>query len=243
MHDIPTKLICVPFAGAGASFYHGWSKQGFNDLDIAPVQLPGRERLIAEEPYVDLHKAADDFAQSALETLGQERAIVFGHCFLGSVLAYEIAYRIEKERPEAISELVISASRVPSISRPCGVQSMSDDQFLEHVKSTTGFTHEAMDIPEMRELLLPALRADFVMDETYVARQRPALQVPITAIAASDDNMVSREEVEGWTAYTDAGFTIHEVAGGHMYLAEEAQPVFDVLRGCVSRFEGASNAA
>jgi surfactin synthase thioesterase subunit len=243
MHTIPTQLVCVPFAGAGASFYHGWSQNGFTDMSLVPVQLPGRERLIAEEPYVDLHKAADDLAATALETLGNERAIVFGHCFLGSVLAYEITCRINEQRPHAVAELVVSASRVPSVSRPTNVENMSDDQFLAFVKSTTGFTHEAMDIPEMRELLLPALRADFVMDETYMARPRPALQIPITTIAANQDKMVTRDEVLGWEAYTDAAFTIHDVSGGHMFLAEDPQPIFDVLRGCLADFEAASNAA
>ncbi|MEP2783306.1 MAG: thioesterase domain-containing protein [Pseudoruegeria sp.] len=243
MHKNPTKLICVPFAGAGASFYHGWAQTGFTDMSLAPVQLPGRERLIAQEPYVDLHKAADDLAATALETLGEERAIVFGHCFLGSVLAYEITCRINEQRPQSVAELVVSASRIPSISRPTDVENMNDDQFLAFVKSTTGFTHEAMDIPEMRELLLPALRADFIMDETYNARPRPALQIPITAIAADQDNMVTREEVLGWEAYTDAAFEIQDVSGGHMYLAQDAQPVFDVLRGCLTRNESASHAA
>ncbi len=222
-------MICVPFAGAGTSFYHGWTQAGFEDMALAPVQLPGRERLIVKEPFTDLHRAADALAHDALAELGEDSAIVFGHCFLGSVLAYEIARRMLRARPRSVCELIVSASRAPEISRPIGVDSMTDETFLGHVRSTTGFTHPAMEIPEMRELLLPALRADFAMDETYRPADETPLAVSVTAIAAGRDRMVTRDEVAGWKRYTATEFRLVDVAGGHMYLAEDPRELFTVL--------------
>jgi surfactin synthase thioesterase subunit len=237
MEKIPSTLICVPFAGAGASFYHGWTQAGFSDLSVVPVNLPGRERLIGEEPFVDLLKAADALAGEALASLGPDSAVVFGHCFLGSVLAYEITRRMLRDRPGSVCELIVSASRVPAISRPIGVDGMSDDEFLDHVKSTTGFTHPAMEIPEMRELLLPTLRADFTMDETYRFAGETPLEIPITAIAAGQDRMVTRDDVAGWKRYTADTFRLVDVSGGHMYLAEDPRELFEVLsdRVCALR--------
>ena len=34
------KLICLPYAGGGATAYYGWQKY-FSDIEILPVQLPG----------------------------------------------------------------------------------------------------------------------------------------------------------------------------------------------------------
>ncbi|OED49642.1 hypothetical protein AB838_06190 [Rhodobacteraceae bacterium (ex Bugula neritina AB1)] len=226
------KLICVPFAGAGASFYHGWAHAGFSAFKLSPVMLPGRERLIAEPPFTCLQKAAGELAGNILAEVGgagDEALIVFGHCFLGSVLAYEITHRLIAAKPGLVRHLVVSASRVPEISRQLGTGSMSDDAFLELVKSTTGYTHEAMDIPEMRELLLPPLRADFIMDETYVSSGVRKLPVPITAIAADQDALVAREEVMAWSDYTSSSFTLKDVRGGHMYLASDPSELFAIL--------------
>src|SRR5690348_8976015 len=50
------QLLCLPFAGAGASFFVPWRS---DRVRVHAVQLPGRERRIAEEPYRDVHEAMD----------------------------------------------------------------------------------------------------------------------------------------------------------------------------------------
>ena len=45
-----------------------------------------------------------------------------------------------------------------------------DDAFIERVAEYTGYQHVALDNPEMRELILPAQRADVEMHENHVPR-------------------------------------------------------------------------
>jgi surfactin synthase thioesterase subunit len=40
----PRRLICYPYAGAGAGVYHGWMER-FADLDVVAARLPGRDNL------------------------------------------------------------------------------------------------------------------------------------------------------------------------------------------------------
>ena len=53
-------LFCIPFAGGGAAFYRRWVKKMQGLLTVCPVQLPGREERIAEEPYTDMDRMLDD---------------------------------------------------------------------------------------------------------------------------------------------------------------------------------------
>ena len=93
-HDT-TKLICLPYAGAGASFYRPWTALAGDALEIVPLQLPGRERLIDEEPYRDVSQAVDGLVAELRDRLGDGggRVDVFGHS-IGAVLDYELAHRL-----------------------------------------------------------------------------------------------------------------------------------------------------
>jgi len=226
-------LICIPFAGAGASFYHQWPAVNLSSAVIKPLQLPGRERQIAIEPFTDLKKAADVLVKEVLLIADGKSIALFGHCFLGSVLAYEIALRLEQEGSVQIEHLFVSAARTPDVSISYDAKAMSDKQFIAMVQKVTGYQHPAFSIPEMLELLLPALRADFEMDESY-PKNNHLLSIPITAIAASDDLLVTIEQVKQWEYYTKGSFKFIQLNGGHMYLADSPEPLLKIIEGTLS---------
>lgn len=236
MPSTEVPLVCLPFAGAGASFFTPWRSFSESGPPIHPLQLPGRERRIAEEPYTDLRLAADALTPDALAVAEGGPVAVFGHCFLGAVLAFEITRRLRAHGADVV-HLFISASRTPWTRRPYGAAAMNDDQFLALVQTITGYRHEAFDIPEMRELLVPVLRADFEMDETYTSDdgEVAALDVPITAIYATEDTLVTRDEVAAWEAATSRGFELVPINGGHMYLTGEADQLFELFRSTLAR--------
>lgn len=174
-----------------------------------------------------MHAAADGLLSAALTAAAGGPVALFGHCFLGAVLAYELTRRIAGDC--RVVRLFVSAARPPDAGSVSDVAGLTDDEFLAHVAKTTGYRHAAFDIPEMREILLPALRADFEMDETYTPRSAEPLDVPITAIFARDDTFVSRDEVSAWRDVTTGSFELVEMAGGHMYLADGVEPLLELV--------------
>lgn len=226
-----TTLVCLPFAGAGASFYRPWQRPAEPyGLDILPLQLPGRERRIDEEPYRDAHTAADGLLSELLDALeespGPRRIALFGHS-LGSVLAYELARRLVETPDVTVLRLFASGCPHPAEQRARQATGLDDDTFLERVSEFAGYTHEALQDPEMRELILPTLRADVEMHESYVPVDARPLPVPVTCLRGVEDTLVSRAEAAAWVRTTDSGFRSVELPGGHMYLTESAP---DLLR-------------
>lgn len=222
-------LLCLPFAGGGANFFHPWNRMGLSGVVATPLQLPGRERRLDEEPYRDLHAAADGLLPAALKAAGPGPVALFGHCFLGAALAYELTRRITETGRNEVAHLFVSAARPPSAGPVSDVSGLTDDEFLEHVEKTTGCQYPAFDVPEIRDLLLPTLRADFAMDEGYRPSGAAPLDVPMTAVYAADDSFVSRDDVAKWRDVTTAGFSLTELPGGHMYPASDPGPLLGLI--------------
>ncbi|MFJ9566972.1 thioesterase II family protein [Streptomyces fuscichromogenes] len=225
----PTALICLPFAGAGASFFKKWHKDAPEGLHITAVQLPGREERFLDDPLTDASAAAEEaWERVAAELETTERAVVFGHS-LGAVLAYELAHRIAERGPVPLERLVVSGSAGPWKPRTGRATGLSDEQFLTRVRGFAGYSHEAMRNPEMLELLLPLLRADVEMHENYRPSTGTPLKAPITALRGTDDDLVDAAETSQWAATTTGAFTTAELPGGHMYLTDHGPAVMRLI--------------
>jgi surfactin synthase thioesterase subunit len=226
-----TSLVCLPFAGAGASFYRPWSAFAGDGLEIIPMQLPGRERRIDVEPFRDVHEAADAMEAELIGELGLAgRVALFGHS-LGAVLAYELAHRLCGIPRVEVVRLFASGSPQPNVQRPNRATGLPDGEFLLRVKEFAGYSHEALEDPEMLELILPTLRADVQMHENYVPSMNLPLPAPITALRGVTDELVSSDDAAGWAKVTSKDFELAELPGGHMYLTEGAEPLLRLIRG------------
>ncbi|SEF24424.1 Surfactin synthase thioesterase subunit [Amycolatopsis pretoriensis] len=222
-------LVCLPFAGAGASFFRPWQEHAGERLDVVPLQLPGRERLIDAEPYRDAVVAADELLPDLVRQLdGRTEVVLFGHS-LGAVLAYELAHRVAAHPELVLRHLFVSGSPEPHTQRPQRATGLSDDEFLARVSQFAGFTHEALEDPEMRELILPALRADVEMHENYRPSTEDRLPAPITSLRGTDDALVTAAEGARWSEVAGAGFEYLELPGGHMYLTESAPELLKLI--------------
>jgi len=225
---MPVQLLCLPFAGAGASFFHPWREIEVDGITLHPVQLPGRERRIAEPPYTDVHRAADGLLPDiARLPLGPGPLAVFGHS-LGAVLAFELVRRLEA-RGTPVAHLFVSGSPDPWSAREQRAGGLDDERFLARVEEFAGYRHPVFDHPEMRQLLLPTLRADVEMHEAYRPRSGAPVEAPVTVLHAASDELVSAAAAAGWQAATTAAFAMVELPGSHMYLTESAAAVMSVI--------------
>jgi len=215
-----TILICLPFGGAGASFFQSWQALAPEGLGILPIRLPGREERFEEPPLTDVARAVDEaYLQVTEELRGGERIVLFGHS-LGAVLSYELAHHLAHETD--IAGLVVSGSPDPWNGRPSRATGLPDDEFVAQVERFTGYAHPAMADPEVRELVLPVLRADIEMHENYRPASDAPLSIPVLAVRGRDDGLVSASETEGWSRATTGPFATVEFDGGHMYLIDAA---------------------
>ena len=218
------QIICIPFAGSGASFFRNLRPPQL-DVSLVPVQLPGREERFADLMPTSVGSAADDIAESLSQAIDPSvPSVIFGHS-LGAVLAFETVRRM----PESISHLFVSGSPDPWHPRTERAGELSDAEFLDRVEDFAQYRHPALEDPEMRDIILPALRADVTMHESYIARPGDVIGVPITAMRGVDDRLVSEAEMLGWRRATSDSFNLTSLSGSHMYLVDKPLHVLEVV--------------
>ncbi|MGW8887788.1 thioesterase II family protein [Streptomyces sp. NPDC055749] len=228
-----TVLICLPFAGAGPSFFTPWQAHAPAGLHVLPVHLPGREKRFTEAAYTSAGPAVTDAYEQVTAALGVSgrRVVLFGHS-MGAVLAYELAQRVEQAPNTAglrLDGLVVSGSPGPWTPRTDQAGELPDEEFVARVKTFAGYAHPALEDPEMRELLLPSLRADVRLHETYVPSSDGPLSVPVTSVRGSADTLVGAADAAQWNRATTGRLTVAELPGGHMYLAERPAELLELV--------------
>ncbi|MFD0025493.1 thioesterase II family protein [Streptomyces sp. NPDC058382] len=221
-------LVCLPFAGGGAGFYRAWKDLPDHAPRIVPLQLPGREERFIEEPFLDVVVAADTLAPRIAGLAGDGPIALFGHS-LGAVLAYELARRLERDPAVELTHLFVSGSPGPWTGRSARATGLPEEEFLARVQEFAGYEHEALADPDMRELLLPILRADVEMHENYKPVSEERLSIPVTSLRATGDALVTREQAEEWRHATTGAFHLVEPDGGHMYLIGSPLPIVDAV--------------
>jgi surfactin synthase thioesterase subunit len=224
---VAVKLICLPFAGAGASLFWPWREFCPPGIELWPVQLPGRERRIREVPFRDLRTAAGALSTEICQSGVDGPVAIFGHS-LGALLGYEMANRLRMSG-RSVTHLFASGAPGPAISRLMRTSRLADDSFLEQVERLAGYRHRAFDTPELRRALLPTLRADVEMQETYRPGVPAVLDVPVVAMRGADDHLVNAADLGRWSDAAGAGFRQLELPGGHMYLLDDVRTVVQTV--------------
>ncbi|WP_439677945.1 thioesterase II family protein [Embleya sp. MST-111070] len=229
-----TALLCVPFAGAGPSFFHPWRAPAGDRWRLLSVELPGRERRILETPYRNVVEAAKNSVDEIVANLGRgTRTVLFGHS-LGAVLAYELVHLLST-RDVPVERLIVSGSPGPWTQRERRATGLPDEEFLARVEEFAGFRHEALDHPEMRELILPVLQADCEMHENYLPSTDDPVSVPICSIRGDSDGLVSADQAREWRDATTSTFEYAEFPGDHMYLVDHAREILDLIEAQSAR--------
>lgn len=225
---LPFSLVCLPFAGGGASFYRPWKKLAVAGVQVAPLQLPGREESFAAEPFTDVWEAARHLAAKVAELADRSGPVaLFGHS-MGAVLAYETARELADVGQVDLSHLFVSGSPPPGSGRSQRATGLDDDEFLARVEEFAGYRHHALADPSMRELLLPLLRADVAMQEDYRPASTQPLNVPVTSLRGVEDTLVTADQAALWSATTTGPFRTAELPGGHMYLADSPRQLLEL---------------
>jgi medium-chain acyl-[acyl-carrier-protein] hydrolase len=219
--DARLRLFAIPFAGGNASVFQSWPSLLPEDVEVCAVQFPGRQQR-ASEPRFTRMPLAVQALETGIAPLRDLPFVIFGNC-TGSLAAFELARRLRARAAVEPLALIVSCCRAPQLpDRDAPIHALPDEELLAELNRLGGTPPAIIEHPELRALLLPTLRADFELAETYAYREGPPLGCPIFAFGGTDDRIVAPEELAAWRDQTTGPFSMTMLEGGH-YLIETAR--------------------
>ena len=116
--------------------------------------------------------------------------------------------------------LIVAASPAPHRRREASlIHTLPDDQFVAEMgRRFDGIPPAVLGNDELLKLVLPAMRADMRLLETYEYSEEPPLGIDVIALGGSDDRAVSATALADWRRHTSQRFSSRLVPGGHFFL-------------------------
>jgi medium-chain acyl-[acyl-carrier-protein] hydrolase len=211
------RLFCFPYAGGGSLTYRNWAEKLPPSVEVCPVDLPGRGRRLREQAFTNL----DDLVRAAAVALQPrlyEPFAFFGHS-MGAIISFELARLIKQEYGLKPLHVFVSSRRAPQCpSDEPSTYDLPQVEFIEDLRRLNGTPKEVLEHPELLQVLLPILRSDFEVCQTYRYLPGPPLECPITAFGGALDADVTRTHMEGWREMTSAGFKLFMSPGDHFHI-------------------------
>jgi medium-chain acyl-[acyl-carrier-protein] hydrolase len=232
--DAALRLFCFPYAGGSAGAFRGWEAELPRDIELCPVQLPGRENRLSTAPLTDMVELVRQLGQVLPSFLDRPCAF-FGHS-LGARIAFELARHLRSLGLPQPVHLFASGSRAPHLPDSSSPDhDTPDNQLTQKLRELGGTPGEILLCPELMRLLLPTIRADFKMIETCTFTPGRPLSCDLSAFGGLDDEFAAPTSVEAWSQHTSGMFMLRMFEGGHFFIQSSRQEVLADLRVTLRR--------
>ena len=212
------RLFCFPYAGGGAAPYRPWADLLPRNVEVCPIQLPGREMRIKQAAFSNVFALVDALVPNIVPLLDKPFAL-FGHS-MGALVAFELARRLMRDHNPLPERLFVSARVAPSVHlKSPPIHNLPDDELIREIVQLNGTDKDVVGQTELMKLVLPTLRADLALHEEYRYAEGPLLECPIVAFGGLQDFKVSAEDLDAWRNHTSGAFTKRMLAGDHFFIS------------------------
>ncbi|NED14019.1 alpha/beta fold hydrolase [Streptomyces sp. SID9124] len=213
------RLVFFPHGGGAASFYRRLTRDLPEDVEGMVVQYPGREDRIGEPCCTDMPGLVEPLAKS-LTQLDDRPVWFFGHS-MGASVAHEVTLLLGSAGEALPERLIVSGRPGPARQRPDD-KHLDDERLWNDVCRLGGTDARLLELPGLREMTLPMLRADYRLVGTYRPGTGRDLTVPVSVCYGTDDPEVETPDAEAWAGATTGRTELKAFPGGHFYLRDPA---------------------
>lgn len=217
VHNAKVKLICLPFAGGSSANFRDWPSLLPASVELSAIEIPGRGGRLSEPLMKRIAPLAGAIA-SAMHPFLDRPFALFGHS-MGALTGYELSHLLRSRYQLNPVHLFLSgrgAPQLPPKEKP--IHGLSKEEFVQEIKRYNGTPREVLEHEELMDIMIPILRADFEVCETYNYRAKPQLDCPISVYSGLQDPGTNRKNLNSWQEHTRGPFNVRMFPGDHFYL-------------------------
>lgn len=224
-------LFCLPYAGGAEYIYYNWKKYLNSSIKLEPIELKGRGKRYDEDFYKSLDEAVEDILTNIKDKIKENDYAIYGHS-MGSLLAYELYYKIKKQNLKIPKHIFFSGYKAPSIIREKeNIYTLPDYDFMKKVIELGGTPEEVANNKELLELFLPIIRSDFSIIENYVYENRKdKIECDVSILNGKQDS-INLEELLAWKKHVAKGFKVYNFEGDHFFINNNVENIINVING------------
>jgi surfactin synthase thioesterase subunit len=228
-------LLCLTFAGGNKYSYRHLSENAPSNIRIITLEYPGRGSRMNERLISEMGMLVNDLYDQVKEIADKTRYAIYGHS-LGGLTAYLLTLKLLENRHREPEHLFITGTTGPSsTSRAEKKRSLLPKaEFIKEIKELGGMPEEILESEEMLDFLEPILRNDFGVSERYRYQERGALDIPLTIITGSEEDM-EREEILLWQKESNHPVDFRQMPGGHFFILEHTGQLMEVISKKLTR--------
>ena len=236
------RLLCFPYAGSGASVFRSWDLGA--DIEVSAIQLPGREWRRDELPITRMDALVDDLLPVVSEWLDDPRPVLFFGYSMGAALSYALTTKLQQAGARLPGALFVAACRAPQLlAQNTSVGHLNDKDFTDVIRRFGGMPDTILAEPELLQLALPVLRADFEVLGTYQWQHHVPLNCPLTVYGGSEDPHATRTELAQWRGLTTSDFQLRIFSGGHFFINDARAQLLKTLAADIAPLSAISKKA
>lgn len=221
-------LFCIPYAGGSEMIYQGWSNYLDKSIKLSPVKLKGRGKRFYEDLYEDIDDAVNDIFNNIRNMIEEEEYAIFGHS-MGSILAYELYYKIKTEGLREPKHLFVSGQAAPHKRERKNIHTLPDDEFINKIIELGGTPKEIIAEKELLELFIPMLRSDFKILDTYYSPKREEKIKCNISVLKGEQDIIKNEQILAWNELSEIKSKVYNFKGDHFFINDNLEEIIKII--------------
>jgi surfactin synthase thioesterase subunit len=223
------NLFCLPFAGGSKYSYRELEESAPPFLRVIPLEYPGRGTRLREPLLKDVNALLEDIYGQIKDELNKNSYAVYGHSMGGLLACLLVRKIIQNDHPPPLHLFITGTMGPSAVERKEKKRHLLDKpDFIEELKRLDGSPDEILGNDELLDYFEPIIRADFQATETYEYEEAPPLNIPMTVITGTEEEM-EPADIGLWQKETSIKVDFRRMRGKHFFIFKHPGVIVEII--------------
>jgi len=184
---------------------------------------------VREQLIYDMNELVDDLYAQIRNRINKEKYAIYGHS-MGALVSLLITRKLRNGHLPLPVHLFMTGTGGPSANwhERKILHLLSKEEFMNEIIDLDGCSDEIFRNSELLKYVEPILRADLQAAESYDYEEDGKLNIPITVITGTEEQMES-EVINAWQNETQHKVDFRVMPGKHFFIFKNAAGIMNVM--------------